>query len=378
MSEESAQEKTEEATPKRQQSARERGTIARSRELNTCLILLIGGAAVWGLSDRMMSGLQAVARAAWEPGRERLMDAHSVMRVFADAIHATLVSVAPLLAITFIVAMIAPVLLGGFNFSPNALAFSWAKLNPLTNFKRVFGLQGLIELVKSMVKFVIVFAVTWWVLSGLVGEFIGLGSEPLEQGIYHLGRLMMSTFLWLSAALILVVVVDIPFQIWSTNKQLRMTLQEVRDDFKESDGKPEVKQRIRAMQIERSQRRMMANVPTADVVITNPTHYAVALKYDAKTMRAPVLVAKGADLVASEIRRVAQAKKVPTLSSPALARAIFFSTELEAEIPIGLYKAVAMVLAYIVQIKAKKARPQWHTGLSLNDVPIPEEYRRPP
>ena len=378
MAEESAQEKTEEATPKRQQTARERGTIARSRELNTCLILLIGGAAVWGLADRMMSDLQAVARTAWEPGRERLMDAQLMMRVFADAIQATLVSIAPLLAITFIVAMIAPVLLGGFNFSPSVLVFSWEKLNPLTNYKRVFGFQGLVELVKSIVKFAIVFAVTWWVLSGLVGEFIGLGSEPLEQGIYHLGRLMMTTFLWLSAALVLVVVVDVPFQIWTTNKQLRMTLQEVRDDFKESDGKPEVKQRIRAMQLERSQRRMMANVPTADVVITNPTHYAVALKYDAKTMRAPILVAKGADLVAAEIRRIAQAKKIPILSSPALARAIFFSTELEAEIPVGLYKAVAMVLAYIVQIKAKKTRPQWHTGLSLNDVPIPDEYRRPP
>lgn len=377
MAEETAQDKSEDPTPKRQQQAREQGTIARSRELNTCLMLLVGGFSIWMLSGRIMGGLQAVAREAWEPGRDRLFDTRATMQVFFDSSYDILMTLAPLMAITVVVALVGPVLLGGLIFSPNVLKFSIEKLNPLTNIKRIFGSQGLVELGKALGKFIIVLSVMWWILSGLVGEFIGLGSEPLEQGIFHLGRLMISTFIILSSALIVIVLIDVPYQLWTTSQQLKMTFQEVKDDSKDSEGKPEVKRRIRSVQMEMSQRRMMANVPKADVVITNPTHFAVALRYDGTKMRAPVVVAKGVELIATEIKRVARVAKVPILSSPALARAIFYSTELEKEIPVGLYKAVAMVLAYIVQIKAKKPQSIIDNGLSLTDVPIPSEFHRP-
>lgn len=377
MAEESAQDKTEEPTPKRQKQARDQGTIARSRELNTCLMLLVGGISIWMLSERIMGGLQSVARESWIPGRERLFDARATIQVFFDSSYDILVTLAPLMLITTLVALIAPVMLGGLIFSPNVLKFSLEKLNPLTNLKRILGTQGLVELGKALGKFAIIISVMCWVLSDLVAEFMGLGSEPLEQGIYHLGRLMLWTFIVLSSSLILIVLIDVPYQLWTTSQQLKMTFQEVKDDSKETEGSPEVKRRIRSAQLEISQRRMMANVPKADVVITNPTHFAVALRYDAAKMRAPVVVAKGVELVAVEIKRIARQSKVPILSSPALARAIFYSTELEKEIPVGLYKAVAMVLAYIVQIKAKKPQSIIDKGLTLTDVPIPNEFQRP-
>lgn len=377
MAEESAQDKTEEPTPKRQKQARDQGTIARSRELNTSLMLLVSGVSIWILSERIMGGLQSVARESWIPGRERLFDARATIQVFFDSSYDILVTLAPLMLITTLVALIAPVMLGGLIFSPNVLKFSLEKLNPLTNLKRILGTQGLVELGKALGKFAIIISVMCWVLSDLVAEFMGLGSEPLEQGIYHLGRLMLWTFIVLSSSLILIVLIDVPYQLWTTSQQLKMTFQEVKDDSKETEGSPEVKRRIRSAQLEISQRRMMANVPKADVVITNPTHFAVALRYDAAKMRAPVVVAKGVELVAVEIKRIARQSKVPILSSPALARAIFYSTELEKEIPVGLYKAVAMVLAYIVQIKAKKPQSIIDKGLTLTDVPIPNEFQRP-
>lgn len=377
MAEESAQDKSEEPTPKRQKQARDQGTIARSRELNTSLMLLVSGVSIWILSERIMGGLQSVARESWIPGRERLFDARATIQVFFDSSYDILVTLAPLMLITTLVALIAPVMLGGLIFSPNVLKFSLEKLNPLTNLKRILGTQGLVELGKALGKFAIIISMMCWVLSDLVAEFMGLGSEPLEQGIYHLGRLMLWTFIILSSSLILIVLIDVPYQLWTTSQQLKMTFQEVKDDSKETEGSPEVKRRIRSTQMEISQRRMMANVPKADVVITNPTHFAVALRYDAAKMRAPVVVAKGVELVAAEIKRIARQSKVPILSSPALARAIFYSTELEKEIPVGLYKAVAMVLAYIVQIKAKKPQSIIDNGLTLTDVPIPNEFQRP-
>ena len=228
------------------------------------------------------------------------------------------------------------------------------------------------ELIKVLAKFGLVAAISIVFLWSLVEEILGLGAESLKPALAHVATLCGWSFLSCSSVLIIVAAIDVPFQLWQHNKQLRMTKQEVKDENKETDGRPEVKGRIRALQQELSRRRMMEAVPQADVVITNPTHFAVALRYDATRMQAPVVVAKGADLVAARIRQVADKHEVTIVSAPPLARALYASTELNQEVPAGLYLAVANILSYVYQLNALQ------TGDAIpaepTDLPIPDEW----
>ncbi len=250
--------------------------------------------------------------------------------------------------------------MGGWNFTLEPLSFNLEKLNPVGGIKKIFNWQGAVELFKSSAKFAVVAGVAAMLLDQRNREFLALEHEPLETGLAHAGHLYVWAFLSLSLSLTLIAAVDVPFQRWTYARRMRMTKQEVKDESRDMEGRPEIKGRIRKLQREMARRRMMQEVPKADVVVTNPTHYAVALRYDQRCMAAPRVVAKGTDLIALHIRRVAAAHGVPIFEAPPLARALHASTEIEREIPAALYLAVAQVLAYVYQLKSSAATAAVH------------------
>jgi len=272
--------------------------------------------------------------------------------------------------------IIGPIALGGWLFSAQAMQPKFSRMNPLAGLKRMFSMHALAELLKALAKFVVLLAVALLVLKADQDDLLALGHEALEPALQHSALIVAKSAIWLACGLILIAVVDVPFQLWDNRQKLMMTKQEVRDEYKDSEGKPEVKSRIRQLQREMAQRRMMEAVPQADVVITNPTHFAVALKYDPAKGSAPVLLAKGGDFLALKIREIAQENKVMVLESPALARAVYFSTEMDQEIPAGLYLAVAQVLAYVYQIKQYQAGKGKRPAPLSDNLPIPPDLRR--
>lgn len=374
MPEESGQERTEQPTPKRLNEARDKGQIARSRELNTTAVLLAGGGGMLMLSGYLMDGLRHVMTSGLNLDRAQLFDSAQLVPAFWQAIYYMLQTLAPLFTLLVVVALLAPMSLGGISFSAKALSFKWEKLDPIKGFGRIFAWRGVMELFKAMAKFGLIGTVTIIYLNTHVDKLLGLGSMDIQTAIGEVGYLLFWAFFIISSTLLLVAMIDVPFQLWDHSRQLMMTRQEVRDEFKETDGRPEVKQQIRNLQHQMAQRRMMHEVPKADVVVTNPTHYAVALRYDQDKMRAPIVVAKGADLIAGEIRRLAKESGVPVAAAPALTRALFHSTELNDEIPAGLYLAVAQVLAYIFQLRQKTGFKA-NNKIELPDLPIPDDLQ---
>ncbi len=349
---EDGQEKTEEATPKRLEEGRRKGQVPRSRELTTMAMLFMGALSMMVMGGSMIEQLGDVMRLGLTVERAKIFDPWAVIEIFATAITQGLLLVTPFLLVMVATAFAAPVALGGWAFSTEALAFKTEKLNPLKGLKRIFAARGVVELLKALAKFLLIGGVGALLLSHYLPELMALGRESVGSGLAHAGYILTKSFIVLSASLLLIAAIDVPFQLWDHAKNMKMTRQEVKDEHKNTEGKPEVKSRVRQMQREIAERRMMDAIPDADVVITNPTHYAVALRYDAGNMGAPVVVAKGVELVASQIRTVAVANKVPLFEAPPLARALYYSTEIEHEVPAGLYLAVAQILAYVFQLKA--------------------------
>ncbi len=260
------------------------------------------------------------------------------------------IAVSPVLIALVIAAIFGPLALGGWMFSGKSLMPKLSRISPLAGFKRMFGVKSLVELLKSWLKVFLIVGCVIMLFLSLQGSVLFLNREPTEQAIMHAVDLIMTGALWLALVTLLVSIVDVPFQIYEFTKKMKMSLQEVKDEHKNTEGKPEIKQRVRRLQYEMSQRRMMGDVPDADVIITNPTHYAVALKYSSDGMAAPILVAKGADEVALKIREIAKHHNVPVIESPALARSVYAYTQIGKEIPEGLYVAIAQVLAYVYQL----------------------------
>ncbi len=373
---EDGQERTEEATPKRQQEAREKGQIARSRELNTMSMLVIAGVSISMMGGEMIEKLGEVLKLGLTVERSKIFDPWATIEILGHAIYQGVQILLPFFLIMLITALAAPTVLGGFSFSTKAMAFKAEKMNPIKGLKRIFAVRGLVELAKALGKFVLIGSVGALLLMEYYPELMGLGRESLEGGMAHAGSILSKSFIVLSCSLVVIAAIDVPFQLWDHAKNQKMSLQEVKDENKNIEGKPEVKARIRAMQREVAQRRMMEDIPNADVVITNPTHYAIALKYDAENMGAPVVVAKGVEVVAGHIRQIADANKVPMFEAPPLARALFYSTEIGHPVPSGLYLAVAQILAYIYQLKASKSG-----GLvpnAPNNIPVPDEFFQGP
>lgn len=373
MAEETAQEKTEQPTAKRVKESRDKGQIARSRDLNTMTVLVVAAGGFYLLGAGLIEGLLAIMHDHFSLARSEVFDESAMLNGTYRAIADGILALTPFLLLMLIAALAAPLALGGWSFSFKAFAFKTEKLNPIEGAKKIFSVRGLMEMLKALAKFALLSGALVLLLWYEAGDFLRLGSMSVEGGLDSIGDLLVWSFLLLSATLIFVAAVDVPFQLWDHAKQLRMTRQEIKDEHKETDGSPEVRSRVRTLQREIARRRMMAEIPKADVVVTNPSHYAVALRYDQKTMNAPVVVASGADLIAAQIRHVAGQYRIPILSAPPLARALYFSTEINHPIPSGLYLAVAQVLAYVFQLRARPRRQR--PPVVMDDLPIPDDLR---
>jgi flagellar biosynthetic protein FlhB len=372
---ENGQDKTEDPTDKKVSDSRAEGQIARSKELNTLAIMLAGAIGLLVEGGDIARAMSYMMTSNFTITREVLMDQGSMGRMLLSTGKLALVVMMPFFLVMLAAAIIGPISLGGWLFATKSLFPKFSRMNPLAGLKRMFSPNALIELLKSFAKFVIVLIVALVVLNMEKAALVSIAHEPLERAIIHSLQVVGWSTLWMACGLIFIAAVDVPFQLWEAHKKLLMTKQEVRDEHKNAEGSPEVKQRIRQLQREASQRRMMESIPQADVIITNPTHFAVALKYDPENGGAPMLVAKGTDFIALKIREIGAHHQILILESPGLARSIYYSTELDQEIPAGLYLAVAQVLAYVYQIR------QYHAGQGkrpdpLGDIVIPPDLQR--
>jgi flagellar biosynthetic protein FlhB len=368
--EDSSQEKTEEPTPKKQEKAREEGDVTRSKELNTSGILLTAAVCMLVFGPLMASSFIKVMTFCFSFDPRASWDVTIVGGYLEAVIVEMALAISPVFAFLLLASIVAPISLGGWNFSTKAMAPKFSRMNPLSGIKRMFSMNSLVELGKGWGKVLVVGAAAVIVLIGLKNEFLSMVFQPTNAAIYHSVSLIAWSFLFICASTIIIVLVDVPFQIYSHTKKLRMTMQEIKEEFKNTEGKPEVKAKIRQLQREMANRRMMSDVPEADVIITNPTHYAVALKYEPNAMPAPVLLAKGVDDVALKIREIGSEYKIPIVEMPALARSIFHHTKIGEEIPEGLYIAVAQVLAYIYQIDMwKKGQMSERPAKPYSNVP---------
>tara|TARA_R110002094_G_scaffold4037_1_gene12516 strand:- start:569 stop:1702 length:1134 start_codon:yes stop_codon:yes gene_type:complete len=372
--EETGQEKTEEPTPKRLKDAREKGDIARSKELTTTVLLLASAVGMMVFGPRIALGFERVMSRNFVLDRRDLFDPAMMFDHLGSAVIEMMWAVIAFYAVVILAAIIGPISLGGWNFSVKAMAPKGSRLDPLAGLGRMFALKALIELFKALAKFLVVGSLCVLILLLQQPELLSMGTEAIIPAMRHGMEVLSWAFLWMCATMIFIAAVDVPFQLHDHNKKLKMTLQEVKDEMKNTEGKPEVKGRIRQLQYEMSQRRMMSEVPKADVIITNPEHYSVALKYSEGGSGAPVLIAKGVDQTALKIREIAVEHAIPILAAPPLARAIYFNTELDAEIPEGLYVAVAQVLAYVYQLREYQARRSPKPG-KPDDFSIPDELR---
>jgi len=361
------QDRTEQPTPKRREDARKKGDVPRSRELTMTGVMLSGAGALLAFSGPMGSGLLEAFSDSLTIERDLLLSERYLPVALAEMASRAFISLLPLAVVLISAALLSSAALGGFSFSMKAAAFKAERLNPLKGIKRIFSANALNELVKAVAKFALVgaIAVVWLWYSA--DKLLSLGRQPVGEAILSALKICGVSLLVVSLGLIVIAAVDVPFQLWQYQKKLRMTRQQVKDEFKETEGRPEVKSRIRALQQQAAQRRMMEDIPTADVVITNPTHFAIAIKYDDTKMGAPQVVAKGKDLIAQRIREVATEHGVPLFSAPPLARVLFRTTDIGAEIPAKLYTAVAQILAYIYQLN-ETLRP----GQRRLEPPVPE------
>lgn len=345
------QDRTEEATPKRRQDARDKGDVPRSRELTMTCVMLAGTAGLLYLAESLGGDITNNMRVALTIDRARIFDELYSPQALAELVFNILWALLPLGMLTTVAALGGAALIGGWSFSLKAIAFKAERLSPLKGIKRVFSANAVNELVKAIAKFLLVAAAAVFWLWYCADDLLLLGRQPIRPAIMAAMHLCGLSFLIVSATLIVIAFVDVPFQLWNHSKKLKMTRQEVKDEYKETEGRPEVKSKIRSLQQRAASRRMMEAVPDADVVIVNPTHFAVALKYAERTMSAPKVVAKGKNLIAKRIREIALANDVPLYSAPPLARALYGSTKIGQQIPAGLYTAVAQVLAYIFQVR---------------------------
>jgi flagellar biosynthetic protein FlhB len=358
MSENDSQERTESPTQKRLEDARKKGQVPRSIDLGAAAVTLaatgalfmFGASAAEGLMRMLVDGLQV-------RGSELAQD-DVMLRQLGDSGSLALLAIVPLFAAMFIAAVASPALIGGWTFSSEALSFKPERLDPVRGIGRMFSLRSVVELLKSIAKFALIAGIAVLVIRSQLAEIGALATQSIGPAIVEAGRITLYALLSMAAGLAIIAAIDAPFQLWQHTKELRMSMQEIREEMKESEGSPETRSRIRQMQQTLARRRMLQDVPKANVVITNPTHYAVALRYDEKQDLAPVVLAKGSDEIAARIREVAREHGVPMVSAPPLARAIFRHVDIGRQIPHALFVAVAQVLTYVWQLKVARRQGQ--------------------
>ncbi|MBB5500677.1 flagellar biosynthesis protein FlhB [Paraburkholderia sp. MM5384-R2] len=371
MAEDSDLEKTESATPRRLQKAREEGQIVRSRELSTFALLAAGFYGVWGMSGSIGEHLQKMLRASLTFNHASAFDTSRMLIGAGSAGREGLYALVPILGVTGLAALLAPMALGGWQLSGKGLEPKFNRLNPIEGLGRMFSINGPIQLGMSLAKTLVVGLIGGTAIWNRHEQFLALATQPLNLALANSVHLIAVCCGMTVAGMFAVAALDVPYQLWSFHKKLRMTKEEVKREHRESEGDPHIKGKIRQQQRAIARRRMMAQVPKADVVVTNPTHFAVALQYTDGEMRAPKVVAKGVNLVAARIREIAAENNVPLLEAPPLARALYHNVDLNREIPGPLYGAVAEVLAWVYQLRRFKAEG--------GDVPVaPTELDVPP
>jgi len=366
-------ERTEDATPKRIADARKKGDVARSKELNTVLMLLASLIGFAMLGDTGVTAYKQLARNQWQIDRENLFTNDGVLNGFLLPFMEALWIASPFLLLMLLAVFIGPLFMGGWVFSVSSLKIDLKKLDPFAGIKRMFGIQSLAELVKSVLKVVVLACLSFLMFSLYIDDYLSLGTMPLVEAINRAFGIIFVIILVLVLSLSLVAVVDVPYQQWSYAKKLKMTFQEVREENKEQVGNPEVKSRIRQMQQANANRKMLLDVPSADVIIVNPTHFSVALRYD-DDLVAPVVVAKGVDHMALKIREIARHNKVTIFSAPPLARALYNHSDIGETIPSELYLAVAQVLAYVLQVKESTSDNR-RSLIPPTNLPVPKSFQ---
>jgi flagellar biosynthesis protein FlhB len=358
LAEESDLEKTESASPRKIEKAREAGDIPRSRELATFSILAAATAGFWIVGHSIYLHLKQQMQQSLSFTKIPSLDAEQVIINFGDVFYGLVITFAPMIGILIVTAIASPLLIGGWSFTAGNLAPKFGKLNPISGLGKIISINSLVELIKALAKVIFICLAAWYLIKSHLMDVMSLIMMPIETGSSHQMELILLSLTVLVSTLAVITMIDVPYQLWSYNKKLKMTKQEVKDEAKESEGNPEIKAKIRQQQREMARRRMMAKVPTADVVITNPTHYSVALQYPEDSNRAPVVIAKGTDEVALRIREIASENEILIVEAPPLARALYRITDLDEEIPPTLYNAVAQILAYVFQLRMSKESGQ--------------------
>ncbi len=368
-------EKTEDPTGKKLEDARKKGQVARSRELSTTLVLMVSAIMFLFVGEWIAESVFRLTERMFSLSRDETYDLTHMAAAWGDAFSTVSLPVIFYMVVAMLAGVVGSIALGGYNFTWEGIKPKASKISPIQGFKRMFGINGLVELIKSIAKVVLIIGMAIGVLIFFENEALYLDRELYPGNIFHAMDMLKWAFLILVCAMIPVALIDVPYQMFKHNKEMKMTKQEVKDERKNAEGDPLVKGRIRRLQYQAATKRMMQEVPKADVVVTNPTHFSVAIKYDEKGTRAPVVVAKGADELAMHIRKIATANNVPLIPSPMLARAIFYSTEVDEEAPNALFMAVAQVLAHVYQLKAHRAGKGKRPKPLKRDLPIPPEYR---
>ena len=369
----SSQEKTEDPTEKRKEDARKKGQVARSKELGTAVVMMAGAIGLYVASEPIIVALTEVFKSNYMLSRASIYDFRAPYTFLLDSAYKALTSLTSLFIILFIAAVIGPGLTGGWLFSADSIKPKFSRMNPLSGMKRIFSVKGLVEMLKAFAKFLVVGATSVFLINYFIIDILSLSSYETLPAIASGVDKVAACFFVLCSSLLLIAAVDVPFQIHQHNKQLKMTKQQVKDEMKDSEGKPEVKGRIRQLQMEMAQRRMMSDVPDADVVITNPTHFSVALKYN-ELMAAPIVLAKGVDETALKIREIANAHELVIVEAPPLARALYHTTAIGNEIHADLYVSVAQVLAYVYQLNMY-AKGEGPLPDEVNDFEVPRDMR---
>ena len=367
-----SQERTEKATPKRLEEARRKGQVARSKELNMAAVMIGASIVTFISGPAIADAMISMMRRGLVLDPAQIERPAAMVAALSVAVWHSLAALAPFLVTLMLAAVAGGVAIGGWAFSGQTMQPKLSKLDPIKGLKRVFGLKGLVEVAKAIGKAGVVGLAAFLVLYFAAGDILNLSVTPFKQAVAQSSILMMTVFFAACLSLLVIALFDVPFQLWNHAKELRMTRKEVQDEMKETEGRPEVKNKIRALQQEVANRRMLRDVPDADVIITNPTHFSVAVRYDEGSMNAPVVVAKGVDHMAAKIREIGELHNVTVFEAPPLARAIFWTTEIGQTIPEKLYVAVAQVLTYVLRIKA------YNTGLSdypdKPQVEVEDEY----
>ena len=347
-------EKTEQASPKRQEESREKGQVAKSPEVSSVAVLMAGTAAMYYLLPNVYANLLDITSNVLGSSGTIELTADNFYPYWSGILRKVFFTMLPFLVLVALAGLVSNILQIGFVFSPKALGVKFERINPAEGIKKILSLRSIMELFKSVIKITIVGYTSYCLIKSEFHNFPLLLDADVNYIFTYMGHLTLKLVIWTGLVICILAAIDLGYQKWQFAKNLRMTRQELKEEYKEQEGDPQIKSRIRSIQKEIARKRMMADVPKADVVITNPTHLAIALAYKHGDMNAPKVVAKGAGIIADKIKEIARCNGVTVLENKPLARTLYKLVKIGDEIPANLYKAVAEILAYVYKLKRNR------------------------